>query len=114
MGGTGTGDEDPCAGPRPPPSGLMWGAPESKASSQVSLPEGFTHLLLPCDSQILEEVSLWASEETEEQRGYGICPKSHSTLVAQPDGFSAPGQGACATGSGAVVLSCFPGPGPAN
>lgn len=97
----------PAQGPGP----SLWadvGSARVQSRFSGSLSEGFKHLLLPCDSQILTEVSLGASEETEEQRGYGICPKSHSTLVAQPDGFSAPGHCACATGSGAVVLNSFP------
>lgn len=82
-------------GPVSPPSGLLCGGPGAKVLSQVTVPEGSQRLPLPCDSQILpvketvKEKSLWANEEAEEQRGDGICPKSHSKLAAETDAASA-------------------------
>lgn len=73
-----------------PPSALMWGGPGPKPFLTGCLPEDFELLPLPCDGQIprvketLKEISLLANEETEEQRGYKICPKSHSNLVEDP------------------------------
>lgn len=93
---TGIGDDVPVKGLVPPHSGLMWGGPGSKPLSQVTLPEGFKHLPLPCDSQVLHveetltEKSLSATEDTEEQNGGGICSTSHSKLAAEPEGSSAP------------------------
>ena len=51
--------------------------------------------------QTLKESSLLTHEETEEQRGYGICLKPHSELVAELEWFLCPR----ATGPGAGVLS---------
>lgn len=61
--------------------------PSLRASSIIPLSHDSQ---ITCVRRTLKESSLLINEETEEQRGYGICFKSHSKLVAELGWFLCP------------------------